>query len=178
MSEDKLPSIDDEAFLKDRIIFFEGDFNKKNCNILKRKLLYLNTHDENKPIRLYINSYGGSAYQFLMLYGIIKTLKGKLTTVVTGSAMSAGAMLLLLGDERLAYPDSTIMLHELGTGYHYQKLHDVSINHNESKRINNIVIKMIEGRTNIKNVEKCLKEDMYMDVNKAKKLGVIDGVVK
>ncbi len=168
----------EDEFLNDRVVFMEEGFNEPNCNVLKRQLLRLYKKDQKKPITMYISSYGGTIDDFLILYGLIKTLKCKIITIAIGKCMSAGAYLLLLGDERWAYPETRIMLHELGFGSCFNKLHEQQTHIKESEELQKILTGIVKRKTSIKNVETYLKDDQYMSPQEALKLGVINKIVK
>lgn len=165
--------IEDSEFLKDRVIFLEEEFNEKSCNKAKRQLLYLISKDSNAPITIYISSYGGGVNEFLMLYGILQKTTCKIITVAIGKCMSAGAYLLLCGEERIAYPDTRIMLHELAYTGSYAKLHDKDIAHKECIELQKILNNLVSSKTKIKKVDEFLKEDKYMSVEDAFKLGIL-----
>jgi ATP-dependent Clp protease protease subunit len=169
--EQKLDFIENE-FLKDRVIFFETEFDEFECNSVKKKILYLYKKDPKLPITIYINSFGGSADDFLMIYGLLQRAPCKIITIVTGYAYSAGADLLMCGDERYAYPGSRIMFHELSLGIAYDKLHEQEHNIKEARKINEIITELMK-KTKIKNIADYLKEDRYMGVEEALHLGVL-----
>jgi len=168
----------DEEFLKDRVIFLEEEFNEKSCNKAKRQLLYLLGKDSNAPITIYISSFGGGVHDFLMLYGILKTVKCRVTTVALGKCMSAGSYLLLCGDERLAYPTTRIMMHELAYTGSYAKLHDKDISHKEAVELQKILNELVSKKTKIKKPEEFLKEDKYLSLEDALKLEVITKIIE
>lgn len=165
-----------DEFIKDRTIMFSGRFNEANCDSLKEQLLYLGNQDAKKDITIYISSFGGSVCEFLKIYGILEAAKHRgcrIITVAVGYAMSAGAYLLLLGDERYAYPNTRIMLHELAWQGGYAKLHDKTADYKESKILQKKLCELVKNRTKIKKVEDFLKTDQYMGVEEALKAGVI-----
>ena len=177
MTETKTNSITDKDFLEKRILFMEGDFDEKSCEKLAKEILYLSTHNEKEPVTLFIDSYGGGVYELMRIYSLLTVAPFKLTTTVVGKAMSAGAYLLLMGDTRIAYPYSTIMLHEIAWGSGYAKLHDHTAHHKESERMQKIIIDIVSENTKIKNASEYLKVDKYLSPQEAKKLGVIDKIL-
>jgi ATP-dependent Clp protease, protease subunit len=168
--------ISNDEFMKRRLIFMEEDFDEESCNELKKRIIYLLTHDPKEPVVLYINSYGGSSYSLLKIIDLLRSRKFHLTTIALGYVMSGGAYLLLEGDTRLSYPNTSIMLHEVSSGV-FGKLHDIEIDFNEAKRLNNILVDLVKSNTKIKDVEEFLKEDQYLSPKEAKKLGIIDKII-
>jgi ATP-dependent Clp protease, protease subunit len=164
--------VNNDFFIKERILFLEEDFDEESVNKLKKELLYLITVDEEAPVTLYISSFGGSVYDFLTLYGLLKNRKFRLTTIALGKCMSAGAFLLLLGDVRKAYPGTRIMFHELSS-QSFGKLNEQEINLEESRCLMKTLYS-ITKIINVPNVKEWLAKDRYLGVNEAYKLGVIN----
>ena len=69
-------------------------------------------------IEIQISSFGGSFYEGMEIFNLIKNYsktKGKVTTVNLSKCMSAGSHIFLAGDIRKAYSNSTIMCHNAWT---------------------------------------------------------------
>jgi ATP-dependent protease ClpP protease subunit len=80
-----------------------------------------NTSDLEKgdTVTLYINTPGGSAYSTLAIVDQINSLKDKgvhIITKATGSCMSAGTILWLMGDERKTSDNTLFMFHTVVLG--------------------------------------------------------------
>lgn len=61
-----------------------------------------------------ISSFGGSFYEGMGIFNLLRQYskeKGKVTTIITDKAMSAGSHIFLAGDVRKAYSNATIMCH-------------------------------------------------------------------
>lgn len=75
---------------------------------------------EGDPIKLIINSPGGSVIDGLALYDTLRFIseesKRKVTTVALGYAASMGGVILQGGDERLITPSSSVLIHEISSG--------------------------------------------------------------
>ena len=68
---------------------------------------------ERTPIKLYINSFGGSVYDGLALIDVIKRSKTPVHTICIGSCMSMGLWIWLAGSKRFIGKYSTLMFHDL-----------------------------------------------------------------
>jgi len=169
--------ISDDEFMKKRLIFMEDDFDEEACNELKKRILYLLTHDPKEPVTLYVSSYGGVIYSTLQIIDLLRSRKFNLTVVAIGYAMSAGAYLLLEGDRRMAYENTTIMLHEISATAE-GKLNEMQIDYEETKRLQEILNNMVKEKTKIKNITSFLEKDKYLSPKEAKKLGIIDKIIK
>lgn len=87
-----------------------------------------------KPIKIYIDSYGGAVYQCYGLLSIMDSSKTPIHTIVTGAAMSCGFMMLIHGHKRFAYPLSTPLYHQIGGGA-IGKSKDIEEEYVEMKRL-------------------------------------------
>lgn len=77
----------------------------------KKEELYKNR--ERKPIRLFINSYGGNVYDGLALVDIIKRSKTPVHTVCISSCMSMALWVWLSGARRFIGEAATLMFHDI-----------------------------------------------------------------
>ena len=68
---------------------------------------------ERTPIKLFINSYGGSIYDGLALVDVIKRSETPVHTICIGSCMSMALWVWLAGAKRLVGALSTLMFHDL-----------------------------------------------------------------
>ena len=156
------------------ILFIDGEFNEELANRFRTQLFTV-TRLGITDVTLFINSYGGSVYDFLTVYGMIKSFKNlHLTTIVNGYAMSAGAYLACLGDVRRATPGSRIMLHELSSGSN-GKLNELKVDMNENKELQEFLTKIVKKVIKNKrfNVNKWLEKDQYMSVKESYELGLL-----
>lgn len=165
-----------DNYLKDRVVFMEGEFNLVNCNRLKKELLYLYAHNSKEPITIFINSNGGSVYGLNMLWGILQKAPCKIKTVALGYAMSAGADLLLMGDERMAYPNTTIMFHGIQTWMDYSNLSDIEDELTHCKNLENELKKLMIRKTKLSKakIDEIFDNDIYYNNKEAFKYGIIN----
>ena len=70
---------------------------------------------ERKPIKLFINSFGGSVYDGLALVDVIKQSKTPVHTISIGSSMSMGLWIYLAGHKRYIGENATLMFHDITT---------------------------------------------------------------
>ena len=87
-------------------------------NQLHKIINALRKGTEHDVLDIRIDSPGGYVSEGIVLYNIMKELfNGRVTTFVDSTAFSMGAMLFSLGDERVAYEDSSLMYHNYSSGY-------------------------------------------------------------
>lgn len=83
-----------------------------------------------KQLDVFISSEGGDSFEGLAIFNMISRFPGKKTTCVDGIAASAASIILMAGDERLAMPNSQVMIHSpwsigAGTAADLRQLADV-----------------------------------------------------
>jgi ATP-dependent Clp protease protease subunit len=129
----------------------------------------------NKPIHVYISSYGGSVYDGFALYDALKESGCKVHTYACGKAMSMGLIIFLAGDKRSAGENATFMAHQVSS-VTYGKLSDLKADVEETDRINDRILNIFAKSTN-KNKKWWKKEtehvDKFYDLKKAKELGIL-----
>ena len=114
-----LPSL----LLKERIVYLGMPLVPAVTELIVAELLYLQSDDPEKPIKIYINSTGTSGYsgepigfetEAFAIYDTIKYIKPPIYTICLGSAMGMAAMLLSAGTKgcRASLPHSNIILHQ------------------------------------------------------------------
>ena len=83
------------------------------------KILYeLRKATEHDLLELRINSPGGLISEGIILYNTMREVfTGRTTTYNDSAGYSMGAMIFSLGDERVAYEDSSLMYHNYSTAY-------------------------------------------------------------
>ena len=179
---------------KDRILVFNKQVNQDSIGDLSKQILEINEDDryigkiykvhgmeyEPKPIKVNIDSYGGTVYQCLGLLGIIKNSKTPVHTIVTGCAMSCGFLISIAGHKRFSYQGATFLYHQV-SGAKSGKLKDMEEGIMEAQRLQKIIESHTTECTKITKTK--LKEiydkkkDWYMDADEALKFGVIDKVL-
>ena len=104
--------------LKDRVIFLGSPIDDAVANTVIAQLLFLESEDKTKDIKLYINTPGGSVTAGLAIYDTMHYVKPDVTTICVGLAASMGAVLLAAGapGKRFALPNSEILLHQVMGG--------------------------------------------------------------
>ena len=104
--------------LNDRIVFLGEDVNAHTANLVVAQLLYLAHEDSKKPIKLYINSPGGTVYDGLAIIDTMNYIEPDVETIGIGLQASMGAMLLSSGakGKRYCLPNARIMIHQPSSG--------------------------------------------------------------
>jgi ATP-dependent Clp protease protease subunit len=167
--------------LKERIIFLGSPIDDAVANTVIAELLFLESEDKGKDIKLYLNTPGGSVTAGLAIYDTMQYIKPDVITICVGTASSMGAVLLTAGTKgkRFALPNAEIMLHQVMGGTEGQAT-DIKIRAEHilkiRDRINQILAKHT-GQTLAK-IEKDTDRDFFMTAEQAKNYGIIDKVIK
>lgn len=167
--------------LKDRIIFLGGPVSDQMANTIIAQLLFLESEDKNKDIKIYINSPGGSVTAGLAIYDTMQYVKPDVSTICVGLAASMGAVLLAAGEKgkRLSLPDSEVLIHQVMGGAEGQAT-DIEITARHILKTKEKLNKILAKHTgqSITKIEKDTDRDYYMSSEEAKKYGLIDQIVK
>ena len=167
--------------LKDRIIFLGEAIDDHVANIVIAQLLFLDAEANDKDIKFYINSPGGSVTAGLAIYDTMQYIKSPASTICVGMAASMAAMLLAAGEpgKRLALPNSEIMIHQVLGGAEGQAS-DVKIRAEHILKMKDKMNSLLASHTGqpIKKVEQDTDRDNFMSAEEAKKYGLIDKVIK
>ena len=167
--------------LKERIIFLTGQVNDMVSSVICAQLLFLEAENPSKDISFYINSPGGVVTSGLAIYDTMQYIRCDVSTVCTGQAASMGSLLLTAGakGKRYSLPNARIMIHQPSGGFQGQAA-DIEIQAREilalRSRLNQIYVDHT-GQT-LKNIEKAMDRDNFMNAEDAKTFGLIDTVVK
>ena len=167
--------------LKERIIFLGAPINDAVSNTIIAQLLFLESENSKKDIKLYINSPGGSVTDGLAIYDTMQYIKCDVSTIAVGMAASMAAVLLTAGakGKRFALPNSEMLLHQVMGGAEGQAT-DIKIKAEQILKIKERLNKLLAKHTeqDIKKVEKDSDRDYYITAQEAVKYGLIDKVIK
>jgi ATP-dependent Clp protease protease subunit len=166
--------------LKDRIIFLGTPINDQVANLVIAQLLYLESEDPEKDIRIYVNSPGGVVTAGLGIYDTMQYVKPDVATYCLGQAASMGAVLLAAGTKgkRYALPNARIMIHQPLGGAQGQAT-DIEIQAAEILRLKTKLNELLAAHCS-RDVAEILRDtdrDKFMDAETACKYGLVDEVL-
>ena len=167
--------------LNDRIIFLGEDVNSHTANLVVAQLLFLAHEDPKKPIKLYINSPGGSVYDGLAIIDTMNYVEPIVETIGIGLQASMGAMLLSSGAKghRYCLENSRIMIHQPSSGTE-GKITDQEIMLKEGIFLKKRLAEIFAKNTgkDLKTVERDMDRDHWMSADEALHYGIIDKIIK
>jgi ATP-dependent Clp protease, protease subunit len=167
--------------LKDRIIFIGGPIDDDVANAIIAQMLFLESQDKTKDIKLYVNSPGGSVTAGLAIYDAMQLMKCDVSTICVGMAASMASVLLAAGTKgkRFVLPNAEVMIHQVMGGAEGQAS-DIEIS---ARRILKLKEKMnrILAQHSGQKFEKVTKDsdrDYFMSAEEAVEYGLADKIIK
>jgi ATP-dependent Clp protease protease subunit len=172
----------EETLLNRRRIFLSDAVDQDTAKDVIRKLWYLESLDDKKPILFVINSPGGAIDSGFAIWDNIKLLKCPVYTLATGLAASMGSLLLLVANKgkRFATENSRIMIHQpLVSGVIRGQATDLDIQAKEMLKARAMIVDIYADATgkDSETINKAIDRDNWMSAKEAKDFGLIDKVV-
>ena len=167
--------------LKERIIFLGAPVDDQIANTIIAQLLFLESQDSKKDVRLYINSPGGSVSAGMAIYDTMQYIKPAVSTICVGLAASMAATLLASGakGKRLALPNSEVMIHQVMGGTQGQAS-DIDIHARHILKMKEQLNKILAKHTGQKfsRIEKDTDRDRFLNAEETKAYGIVDRVIR
>ena len=137
-----------------------------------------------EPFELIISTFGGSAFEMLGIYDMMKQVREDcdIKTLGIGKVMSAGVLLLAAGTkgQRRIGANCRVMIHSVIGGSH-GAIHDLENEMEEIKWMQERYIKILAQETKMteRYIKGLLKKkiNVYLDAEKAVELGIADIIV-
>ena len=135
--------------------------------------------DKREPIKIYIDSCGGSLVDTLAIVDAIKMSKTPVYTIAIGCAYSGGFFIFISGHKRIAYPHSTFLFHEGSTsnGGTSSQFENYTAFY---KKILLQLQELVLNNTNIseKEYKEIHKEDIWYDAKDGIEKGFVDKIAE
>ena len=169
--------------LKDFIIFVTGPIDMAGANTFIAQMLFLESENSDRDIKIYINSEGGVTYAGKAMYDTIRHVKNDVATINVGLAASAAALLLSAGTKgkRYSLPHAKAMIHQTrNMGGITGTASEFEIHAQEMKKSKETYAQIIAKNTG-QDYEKVLNDievDTWFDAKESKKYGIIDDILK
>lgn len=127
---------------------YVGKFDEVNTESVEHGLEEANE----KPLDIYINSYGGEVFEGFAIYNILKRYKGFKTVYIDGIAASIASVIAMAGDKIVMNKVSTMMIHNAssccyGTAEEMRKTAD------SLEQINTIIRGLYKEKSNLSEEE-------------------------
>jgi len=161
--------------IHNRKLFLDEDIDDVSVGWIIRAIQRMLSMNNEEPIDLYINSYGGEIYSGLALYDVLEDLDVTVRTHATGKVCSMGFILYLVGDERFSTKRARFMHHE-GSLASEGKISEIKDELKEMTIIENIcndIVKEKTGKNNKWWQARILRKEFWFGVKEAKEWGII-----
>ncbi len=171
----------------DNHIYFYSSVTKKSMFELNKEIRHIgqkmqeigNKYDISPPpIKLHINSNGGSIFAAMSCVDTIITSPVEVHSIVEGAAASAATLISVVCKKRYIKPHSFMLIHQLSTVF-WGKMHEFD---DEMKNLDNLM-KLIKNiykeYTSVKEekLDEILKHDIWWDAKKCKKFNLVDDIL-
>jgi ATP-dependent Clp protease protease subunit len=169
--------------LKDRIIFLSDVVDTDMYKAVVAQMLFLANEDAKLPIRIYLNSPGGSVSDGLAIYDTMQLVPCEVETYCLGNAASMGAVLLAGGakGKRFILPHARVMIHQpLIGGIMRGVATDLAIEAKEMMRIRDLLYEILSRHTgkSFDQVKKDCDRNYWMSAKESVAYGICDQVIE
>ena len=191
MSSEKKRKVLRDKDIPSRTLVLSGEVEEESVAELIQDISDINDFDDDQesnivdyertPIKLVVNSMGGSVYDGFALIGVIEKSKTPIHTYCYGSAMSMALLILVSGHQRFGHRLSTYMYHECLDQLPYEKLSTLNENLQETHRIMKVYDDYLISKTGMKRKQledsKKVKYDWYLSPEEALQYKIIDEII-
>ena len=172
----------------DNTIMFYGEVNEKNAKLLNKAIRTLDKELQifklkygcnSPPLKLFINSYGGSVFSGFSIMDTIKNCKTPVHSYVDGSAASAATLISVVAKKRFIFANSFMLIHQLSSSMwgNYEAMKDEMEN---LDLIMDRIKKIYKEHTNmgVRQITNILKKDKWFEAELCLELGLVDEIVE
>lgn len=172
-------SVFDRLFL-DRILWVSGVVDERMADIIQAQLLFLESTDPTKDIKMMISTPGGSCLDGLAIRDVMNYIKPDVITTNVGMSASMGSILLSSGTKgkRSGLINSKVMIHHVSSGTH-GVVDDMRINLMEAERYNFILFKILAENCDktFDEVHDIAQRDKWFNSDEALQFNLIDEII-
>ena len=132
--------------------------------------------DNETPIYLHINSYGGSVFDALSIIDTIQNCNVPVYSIIEGCAASAATLISVVCNKRYITKNSYMLIHELRSGI-WGKYSEIEEEYENLTSLMDTLFSIYEENTNIKNqktLKNLLKKDSWWNAEICLKKGLVD----
>jgi ATP-dependent Clp protease protease subunit len=172
----------ERTLIRRREIHLLGAVDASMAYYAVKLMRYLTMRDERASIRIYLNTPGGTVLDGLSLYDHIRFVARKtpVDIIASGACMSMGLVILQAATNRISYPHTRFLLHELQTGTR-GSLSNIRDDVSEAEKLQRILDGIISGRTGhgIPALRKLTaRRDCFLNAEDALRFKLIDKIVR
>ena len=129
-------------------------------------------------VTAYINSPGGSAFEGIAIYNVLRNHPGKVTTVVQGIAASAASLIAMAGDEVHMNESAMLMMHD-ASGLTYGNAADHKKQMETLDKLDGSIATIYANKTggDAATIRELMDEETWMNADEALADGYADAVI-
>ena len=180
-------AIEKHIAVQDNKIYFYAGVNRNACSELNKKISELETKaitlsnnldTDTPPIKIFINSGGGSIVSGVSSMDTILRCKVPVWTYVDGFCASAATFMSVVGNRRFMSRNSYMLVHQLSTSFW-----GTYANFEDEKQNVDLMMKSIKSvyeeytKIPMKKLDEILKHDLMWDAETCLKYGMIDEII-
>jgi len=169
-----------KELFEERVVLISQEIDHKLAARVISQLLVLNKRDPKAPIKIFINSPGGSADDGFAIFDMIKFIEAPVKIIAIGLSASAATLILLAvkKENRVAMPNTRIMIHQPTSGAR-GTVSDIQITAEEIIKLRERANKIIAEETGqpLEKVQVDTDRDFWLSPEEAKKYGIIGKVI-
>jgi ATP-dependent protease ClpP protease subunit len=130
------------------------------------------------PIKLHINSYGGSVFAGMAAVDYIKRCKTPIESIIDGCAASAATLMSVVADHRSMHKNSCMLIHQL-SGHMWGKFNEMQDDMKNSEMLMKKIKTIYRDHCCIPEavLEDILKHDIWWDAETCLKYGLVDEII-
>ena len=173
-------------FSQNRIYFYSGVTRPKILK-LNKGIYNLNVNMLSKagpleysppPIKLHINSYGGSVFAGLSAVDYIINSKVPVHTIIDGCAASAATLMSCVAEKRYMHRHACMLVHQL-SGLMWGKFQEMQDDMQNSEMLMEKIKNIYKQYTKIpkKEMDNILKHDIWWEAEKCLEYGLVDELI-
>ena len=173
-------------FSHNRIYFYSGVTRPKVLQ-LNKGIFNLNVNMLSKtgpleyeppPIKLHINSYGGSVFAGLAAVDYIKNSKVPVHSIIDGCAASAATLMSCVATHRVMNRNACMLVHQL-SGVMWGKFQEMQDDMQNSEMLMEKIKNIYKEHTKIpkKEMDNILKHDIWWEAEKCLQYGLVDEII-
>lgn len=133
---------------------------------------------QNKPLNVYINSYGGEVFEGFAIYNILKRYGGYKTIYIDGIAASIASVIAMSGNKVVMNEASMMMIHN-ASGVCIGNAEDMKKVVQALEEINDVIKDVYMAKTNLseEKINELMSNETFMSAKECVELGFADEVL-
>lgn len=187
------PQMDEEGDENNKVValdnrlYFYSEVTRPDCLTLNKALQTTGNNLGNfarnygvdaPPIRLHINSYGGSVFAGLSSVDYIKDSPVPVHSIVEGCAASAATLMSVVADRRFIKSNAYMLIHQLSAGM-WGKFEEMKDEMENCEALMESIKKIYAAHAKIPKakLDEILKRDLWLDAKTCLEYGLVDEII-